>query len=131
MRMNSHLQPLSRIINRGTHSQFVELSFPISFRYNIVQWKGTHSEVRAVQQKFDTRKFLERWKERKDKDEWLFAIAVVKAGLEREGHLDATASEEIAQALRQFDISEEELEDYLQNNRDKLLRFLDSSPPPS
>ncbi|RJP68064.1 MAG: hypothetical protein C4532_13585 [Candidatus Abyssobacteria bacterium SURF_17] len=82
----------------------------------------------AVQEKFDTKKFLERWKGRKDKQEWLFAIAVVKVGLEREGHLDEAAEQEIRQALGEFNISAEELEAYLQNNRDKLLRFLDASP---
>lgn len=81
-----------------------------------------------MQEKFDTRKFLEGWKARKDKQEWLFAIAVVRAGLEREGHLDEAAEQEIKEALGEFNISAEELEDYLENNRDKLLRFLDSSP---
>ncbi|UCD57862.1 MAG: hypothetical protein JSV16_01760 [Candidatus Hydrogenedentota bacterium] len=77
---------------------------------------------------FDRKKFLERWKGHKDKEEWLFSIAIVKAGLEREGNLDKEAHKEIAAALDELDISEEELQEYLEKNRSKLLRFLDSYP---
>lgn len=75
---------------------------------------------------FDSKKFVERWKQRKEKEEWLFALAVVKAGLEREGNLDEAAKEEIAAARKAFNISAEELDDYMRKNRKKLLRFLDS-----
>ena len=75
---------------------------------------------------FDSRKFLRRWKQRKGKEEWLFAIAVVKTGLEREGNLDAAAEKEIETALRELDISAEVLHDYMEENRAKLLRFLNS-----
>ena len=77
---------------------------------------------------FDSKKFLERWKQRKRKEEWLFALAIVKAGLEREGNLDQKAEQEIEAALRELDISPETLQDYLEKNRAKLLRFLDSGP---
>ena len=75
---------------------------------------------------FDSREFLQNWKQRKEKEEWLFAMAVVKAGLEREGNFDHAAEEEISTALKELDISSEELEQYLEKNRDRLLRFLDS-----
>ena len=76
---------------------------------------------------FDSKEFLERRKQQKDKDEWLFAIAVVKAGLERTGNLDKKAEHEIAEALQQFDIKPDELDDYLTRHRNELLRFLDSN----
>ena len=75
---------------------------------------------------FDSREFLQTWRQRKEKEEWLFAVAIVKVGLEREGNLDEAAEKEITSALREFDISEQELQEYLQQNRTKLLRFLDS-----
>lgn len=77
---------------------------------------------------FDTRQFLDRWKDKKlkDKNEWLFALGVVAAGLEREGNLDAAANEEISAALKELKVSEKELRGYLKENRRKLLRFLDS-----
>ena len=75
---------------------------------------------------FDSKEFLRDWKQRKEKEEWLFAIAIVKAGLEREGNLDEAAEKEIASALQEFDISPQVLQEYLQQNRRKLLRFLDS-----
>lgn len=77
---------------------------------------------------FDTRQFLDRLKNKKlkDKNEWLFALGVVAAGLEREGNLDAAANEEISAALKELKVSEEELRGYLKENRRKLLRFLDS-----
>lgn len=77
---------------------------------------------------FDTRQFLDRWKDKKlkDKNEWLFALGVVAAGLEREGNLDAAANEEISAALKELKVSEKELHVYLKENRRKLLRFLDS-----
>ncbi len=81
-----------------------------------------------VSKAFDSRKFLRRWRKRKDREEWLFAIAVVKAGLEREHNLNASAEEEIAAALDELDISVEELHRYLEENRTELLRFLDSNP---
>lgn len=77
---------------------------------------------------FDSTEFLERWKQRRGKEEWLFAVAVVKAGLEREGNLDEEAEEQIATALEEFGISADELQEYLEKNRRKLLRFLDSYP---
>jgi len=73
---------------------------------------------------FDTKRFLDTWKE---KGEWLFALGVVTAGLEREGNFNAPANEEISAALRELNISEEELHRYVKKNRRKLLRFLDSS----
>lgn len=75
---------------------------------------------------FDSKEFLQNWKQRKEKEEWLFAIAIVKAGLEREGNLDEAAEKEIASALQEFNISSQELQEYVQQNRRKLLRFLDS-----
>ena len=81
-----------------------------------------------VSKAFDSKKFLGRWRKRKDREEWLFAIAIVKAGLERESNLDAAAEEELATALDELDISAEELHRYLEENRSKLLRFLDSHP---
>lgn len=82
---------------------------------------------------FDTRQFLDRLKNKKlknkklkDKKEWLFALGVVAAGLEREGNLDAAANEEISAALKELKVSEKELRGYLKENRRKLLRFLDS-----
>lgn len=77
---------------------------------------------------FDTRQFLDRLKNKKlkDKNEWLFALGVVAAGLEREGNLDAAANEEISAALKELKVSEKELRGYLKENRRKLLRFLDS-----
>ncbi len=77
---------------------------------------------------FDSREFLESWKQRKGKEEWLFAVAVVKAGLEREDNLDEDAEEQIATALEEFGISSDELQEYLDKNREKLLQFLDSYP---
>ena len=77
---------------------------------------------------FDSRKFVRRWKRGKDKKEWLFALAAVKAGLQREGNLDETAEKEIAHALDELDISAEELRRYLDKNRAEVLRFLDSRP---
>jgi hypothetical protein len=75
---------------------------------------------------FDSKKFLERWRTRKDKDEWLFVLAIVRVGLEREGNLDEAAEQELTTALNELDISREELSEYLEKNRRKLLRFLDS-----
>jgi len=75
---------------------------------------------------FDSKEFLQNWKQRKEKEEWLFAIAIVKAGLERQGNLDEAAEKEIASALQEFNISPEELQEYLQQNHRRLLRFLDS-----
>jgi hypothetical protein len=73
---------------------------------------------------FDTKKFLNEWKE---KGEWLFALGVVAAGLEREGNFDSAADEEISAALDELNISKDELHRYVKRNRRKLLRFLDSS----
>ena len=77
---------------------------------------------------FDSRKFIQRWKRGKDKKEWLFALAIVKAGLQREGNLDETAEKEIARALDELNISAEELRRYLDRNRAEVLRLLDSRP---
>jgi hypothetical protein len=77
---------------------------------------------------FDSKTFIKRWKQRKEEEEWLFALAVVVVGLEREGNLDGAAEEEIAAACSELDIPEDALRDYLEKNRRKLLRFLDSSP---
>ncbi len=76
-----------------------------------------------MSESFDTRKFLRQWKE---KDERLFTLGVVAAGLEREGAFDEAARLEIAETLRELNLSEEELRAYLKKNRDELLRFLDS-----
>jgi hypothetical protein len=73
---------------------------------------------------FDTKKFLLEWKE---KGEWLFALGVVTAGLEREGNFDTAAAEEISAALEELKMSKDELRAYVKKNRRKLLRFLDSS----
>jgi len=73
---------------------------------------------------FDTRQFLRDWK---DKGEWLFALGVVAAGLERGGNFDAAADKEISEALKELNIPKEELLRYVRNNRRELLRFLDSS----
>ena len=75
---------------------------------------------------FDSKEFLEQWKQQKEKEEWLFAIAIVRAGLEREGNLDKEAEQEITAALAELNIGEDELRDYLEENRSKLLRFIDS-----
>ncbi len=75
---------------------------------------------------FDSKEFLQNWKQRKEKEEWLFAIGVVKAGLEREGNLDEAAEKEIALALQELNLSAQELQEYVQQNRRELLRFLDS-----
>lgn len=83
---------------------------------------------RLLTETFDSKEFLDRWKRRKGKEEWLFAVAVVKAGLEREGNLDEEAKRQIATALNEFGISADELQEYLEKNRRKLLRFLDSHP---
>ena len=48
---------------------------------------------------FDSKEFLARWKHQRNKEEWLFAVAVVQAGLERMGNLDKKAECEIAEAL--------------------------------
>ena len=77
---------------------------------------------------FDSRKFIQRWKRGKDKKEWLFALAIVKAGLQREGNLDERAEKEIARALDELNISAEELRRYLDGNRAEVLRLLDSRP---
>lgn len=77
---------------------------------------------------FDSKKFLERWKQQREKEDWLFAVAVVKAGLEREGNLDEKAQKEIADALEEFELEEDKLNEYLKKNRSELLRFLDSGP---
>lgn len=77
---------------------------------------------------FDSRTFINQWKQSKEEEEWLFVLAVVVAGLEREGNLDDSAEEEIAAACSELDISEDALREYLKKNRRKLLRFLDSSP---
>ncbi len=77
---------------------------------------------------FDSKAFVNLWKQRKEEEEWLFALAVVVAGLEREGNLDRAAEEEIAAACSELNIPEDALRDYLKKNRRKLLRFLDSSP---
>lgn len=74
---------------------------------------------------FDSSNFLKQWKRKKEQ---LFALAVVRAGLERQGNLDAAAEQEISAALKEFDISEKEFRKYLQKNRRQLLRFLDSRP---
>jgi hypothetical protein len=76
---------------------------------------------------YDGRRLLRELRQKKEKEEWLFSIAVVKAGLEREGNLDAAAERELADALARFDLTPDELEDYLEKNRGKLLQFLDSS----
>jgi hypothetical protein len=68
---------------------------------------------------------------KKEKEEWLFAIAVVKAGLQHEGNFDDAAEHELAGALDEFNLTAEELEQYLEKNRKKLLRFLQSSRPQS
>lgn len=73
---------------------------------------------------FDTKKFLDAWKE---KGEWLFALGVVTAGLERKGNFDSAAAKEVSAALKELNISHEELRRYVKRNRRKLLRFLDSS----
>ena len=73
---------------------------------------------------FDSREFVRQWKE---KGEWLFALAVVTTGLERENNLDAAAKREISEALEEFNISEQDLRMYMQQNRREILRFLDSS----
>ena len=86
------------------------------------------SEDRGLSKSFDSRKFLEQWKQQKEKEEWLFAVAVVAAGLEHEGNLDDAAQREIALTLNELDISAEELHEYLQKNRSKLHEFLDSRP---
>ena len=77
---------------------------------------------------FDSRKFIQRWKRGKDKKEWLFALAIVKAGLQREGNLDERAEKEITRALDELNISAEELRGYLDRNRAEVLRLLDSRP---
>jgi hypothetical protein len=77
---------------------------------------------------FDSKKFLERWKQQREQEDWLFAVAIVKAGLEREGNLDEEAENEIAAALEEFKIEKDELNEYLKKNRSELLRFLDSEP---
>ncbi|MBI5116275.1 hypothetical protein HZA56_07345 [Candidatus Poribacteria bacterium] len=80
---------------------------------------------------FDTKKFVRKWTERKEnevREEWLFVLAVVKAGLEHEGNYDLAAQKEIESALKHFRLSEGELQRYLEKNRDVLMRFLDSSP---
>lgn len=74
----------------------------------------------------DKSKFLEAWRQRQEKEQWLFAVAVVKAGLEREGNYDSAAREELSAALDEFDISPQELDEYLEENRVKLLQFLSS-----
>jgi hypothetical protein len=79
---------------------------------------------------YDGKRLLRELRKKKEKEEWLFSIAVIKAGLEREGNLDAAAERELADALSQFDLTADELEDYLKKNRRKLLRFLDSSRTP-
>jgi uncharacterized protein YbcC (UPF0753/DUF2309 family) len=81
-----------------------------------------------VTKAFDTREFLEKWKQGREKEEWLFAVAVVKAGLEREGNLDEAAEKEIDAALEEFQISREEFGRYLRKHRKRLLQFLDSRP---
>jgi hypothetical protein len=78
-----------------------------------------------VSKAFNSKEFLERWKQQKEKEEWLFAVAIVKAGLERAGNLDEDAEHEIAAALEELDIGDKELSEYLEKNRRKLLRFLD------
>ena len=77
---------------------------------------------------FNSRKFIQRWKRGKDKKAWLFALAIVKAGLQREGNLDERAEKEIARALDELNISAEELRRYLDRNRTEVLRLLDSRP---
>lgn len=78
---------------------------------------------------YDGKRLLEELKRWREKEEWLFALAAVKAGLEREGNLDEEADEELAAALAECGITFEELDGYVKKNRRKLLRFLDSSPP--
>ena len=73
---------------------------------------------------FDSREFIRQWK---DKEEWLFALAVAATGLERENNLDAAAEGEISEALKEFNISEKDLRGYMKKNRREILRFLDSS----
>lgn len=80
-------------------------------------------------QRFDTKKFLDTWKQQKrdrEKEEWLFAAGIVTVGLEQEGNLDETAQREIKEALQEFEISPEELTEYLKKNRLQLLEFLNS-----
>ncbi len=77
---------------------------------------------------YDGKRLLEELKLHKDKQEWLFALGVVKAGLEREGNLDAAAEQELSDALVACGLTQKELRDYLKKNRRKLLDFLDSEP---
>jgi len=77
---------------------------------------------------YSGKQLLEELRKRKEKEEWLFAIAVARAGLEREGHWNISAEKEIAKALTEFQIAPEELEEYLKKNRRRILRFLDRSP---
>ncbi len=74
---------------------------------------------------FDTRQFLDRLKNKKlkDKNEWLFALGVVAAGLEREGNVDAAANEEVSTALKELKVSAGELHVSLKENRRALRRF--------
>jgi hypothetical protein len=82
-----------------------------------------------LSESFDSRKFLGQWeKKKKDKSEWLFALAAVCVGLEREGNLDSKAEKEISTALRECEIPEKELDNYMRENRAEILRFLDSRP---
>jgi hypothetical protein len=78
---------------------------------------------------YSGKQLLQELRQRKEKEEWLFAIAVVKAGLEREGNWDTSAEKEIAEALAECRITPEEFDEYLKKNRTKLLRFLDRFPP--
>ena len=73
---------------------------------------------------FDSQEFIRRCK---DKEERLFALAVVVTGLERENNLDAAAEKEISEALKEFNVSEKDLRMYMKKNRGEILRFLDSS----
>ncbi len=73
---------------------------------------------------FDSQEFVRQWK---DKEEWLFALAVVMTGLDRENNLDAGAEKEISEALEEFNLSEKDLRMYMKKNRREILRFLDSS----
>jgi hypothetical protein len=115
------------ISERACFAFEVVIRWILSVQYHLPPGKGIAGD-RLLGKTFDSKKFLERWKQRKRKEEWLFALAIVKAGLEREGNLDQKAEQEIEAALRELDISPETLQDYLEKNRANLLRFLDSGP---
>ena len=78
---------------------------------------------------FDGKRLLEELRQRKEKEELLFTLGVVRAGLEQEGNLDEAAEKELAEAAAGHGISLGDLQDYLKKNRRKLLRFLNPSRP--